>query len=237
MNREVDIQVSECLDGELDESRLSAFLKRYGGDGSLRRRFSRYVIARDCLHRTHPRGSGNDIADRVMNALADEPVVLAPRKRTWFTGEGARRVLKPAAGLAVAASVATIAVLGLRGEYIGGGGSPDGMNEPARVEASRAQTSEFMASDSSPAVPRSPNLQYADAQVRQPMAQTVSRGERAWLNDYLLRHKEAAGFVGRSGFTPYVHIVATEARPRPATDESGESEEPARRLPVNTEPE
>lgn len=225
MSERVDIQISECLDGELDESRLSAFLKRYGGDDRLRRRFSRYVIARDCLRRAHPPGGGEDIADRVMDALADEPVVLAPRRHSRFTGERARRLLRPAAGLAVAASVATLAIFGLRGEYAG---ESEPVDRPPQ-----AQTN-VLASDSAPAGPPSPEFQYADARVRRPMAQTVSGGERAWLNDYLLRHKEAAGFVGRSGFMPYVHIVATEAPPRP---ESEDPDEPARRLPVDTQPE
>lgn len=226
MSERVDIQISECLDGELDEPRLSGFLKKYGRDDRLRRRFSRYVIARDCLRRSHAPNGGGNIADRVMDALADEPVVLAPRRRSRFAGERARRLLRPAAGLAVAASVATVAVLGLRGEYADDSAP---VNEPPR-----AQTN-MLATDTATTVPRSPEFQYADAQVRRPMAQTVSGGERAWLNDYLLRHKEAAGFVGRSGFMPYVHIVATESPSR----DSGESEadEPLRRLPVNTQPE
>lgn len=231
MSEEVDIQVSEILDGELDESRLSAFLKRYNGDDGLRKRFSRYVLARDCLHRINPQAPDGDFADRVMNALADEPVVLAPRRSSAFSGERWRGLLKPAAGLAVAASVATVAVLGLRGDH--------GANEIG-ADAPRAQMSQPVASDTTMAGSRSPDFQYADVQVRRPVAQTVSAGDRTWLNDYLLRHKEASGFVGRSGFTPYVHIVATEAPDR-AADSSvppeREREESLRRLPVNTRPE
>lgn len=223
MSEEVDIQVSEVLDGELDESRVSVFLKRYRGDGELRQRFSRYVVARECLRGGRPPGGGGAFADRVMDALANEPVVLAPRRRSALTGERARRLLRPAAGLAVAASVATIAILGLRGDNIDGVGG----------DAPRARTSQPVAAGSVPQPVRMPQFQYADAQVRQPVAQTVSASDRAWLNDYLLRHKEAAGFVGRSGFMPYVHIVTTEA---PARAES-EPEVPMRSLPVNTQPE
>lgn len=225
MNKDVDIQVSECLDGELDESRLPGFLERYGAEGGLRRRFSRYVVVRDCLRQAPPLTVDNDFAGRVMGALADEPVVLAPRGRSVFAGERARRLLRPAAGLAVAASVATVAVLGLRGDYV----------DESDREAPGVQSGQPLVAESPAPRSRSPEFQYADVQVRQPMAQTVSTRDRTWLNDYLLRHKEAAGFVGRSGFMPYVHIVATDA---PARD-SGESEtdESLRRLPVNTQPE
>lgn len=228
MSEEVDIQISEFLDGELDESRLSTFLERYGNDRGLRERFSRYVVTRECLRRTRPLEGDSGFADRVMEALADEPVVLAPRRRTAFSGGRARRMLKPAAGLAVAASVATVAVLGLRGDNI----------EDGAADAPTARMSQPLAAESGGTGPRSSGLQYADAQVRQPMAQTVGASDRAWLNDYLLRHKEAAGFVGRSGFMPYVHIVATEAPVESEPARSGnDSERPLRRLPVNTQPE
>ncbi len=225
MNKDVDIQVSECLDGELEESRLPGFLERYGADEGLRRRFSRYVVVRDCLRQAPPHPADTEFAGRVMGALADEPVVLAPRRRSVFTGERARRLLRPAAGLAVAASVATVAVLGLRGDY----------TDESERQVPGVQNGQPLVSESPVARSRAPEFQYADVQVRQPVAQTVSTRDRTWLNDYLLRHKEAAGFVGRSGFMPYVHIVATEA---PARD-SGESEadEPLSRLPVNTQPE
>ena len=222
MSERTDIEISEFLDGELEQSRLSDFVTRCTGSDELKRKLSRYAVARDSLRRLRT-GPGADYADRVMEALSDEPVVLAPKRRIPLGGERAARVLKPAAGLAVAATVATMAVLGLRG---------DGPSGPERTTPGSPQAQQLVA-DSAQERSRVPNLQYADAQVRSvPVAETASARDRAWLNEYLLRHNEATGFVGRSGFMPYVHIVTTD----PANRGGGDVQ--VRRVPVsNTQPE
>lgn len=224
MSEKMDIEISEFLDGELDENRFSPFVSRCNGNDESKRKLARYAVVRDCMRRSGAGSAPPDFADRLMSALADEPVVLAPRRRIAFDGERARRVLKPAAGLAVAASVATMAVLGLRG---------DNATAPEQAVPPAAQ-SQQLAADAVQTQPRTPNMQYADAQVRRPVVQAASASDRAWLNDYLLRHNEATGFVGRSGFMPYVHIVTTER----ATGENGDREFQIRRMPVNdTQPE
>lgn len=223
MSERTDIEISEFLDGELAQSRLSEFVTRCSGSDDMKQKLARYAVARDSLRRLRT-GPGMDYADRVMEALSDEPVVLAPKRRNPFGGERAARVLRPAAGLAVAATVATMAVLGLRG---------DGPAGPESVVPSAPQ-SQQLASDAVRGRSPAANLQYVDAQVRTPVAQTASARDRAWLNEYLLRHNEATGFVGRSGFMPYVHIVTTD----PADREGMSGEMRVRRVPVsNIQPE
>lgn len=223
MSDKMDVEISEFLDGELEESRLSNFVERCVRSDEMKRKLSRYAVARDSLRRLRT-GAGADLADRVMAALADEPVVLAPRRRHLPGGARTARVLRPAAGLAVAATVATMAVLGLRGDDPAGDGAVPPQSTPARQ----------IAADAIQGGPRNPNLQYADANVRTPVAEAASARDRAWLNDYLLRHNEATGFVGRSGFMPYVHIVTTE----PGSDGQARQDVQVRRVPVSdTQPE
>lgn len=223
MSEDLDIEISEFLDGELEEARFSVFIKRFRGSGPMKKKLSRYAVARDCMRRAGATEAGPGFADRVMADLEDEPVVLAPKRRFTWAGGNAASVLKPAAGLAVAATVATLAVLGLR---------DDGTSGPERAVQPRVQEQQ-LAGDAVNGRAGTPSLQYADAQVRTPVAQAASASDRAWFNDYLLRHNEATGFVGRSGFMPYVHIVTTE---RPNVGESGR-EVRLRRVPVNGQPE
>lgn len=226
MTDKMDIEISEFLDGELDESSLSGFIKRYGDSDVMKRKLARFAIARDCVRRVRSEAVAPDLADRVMDALANEPVVLAPKRPAAFGGEKAARFLKPAAGLAVAATVATMAVLGLRG----GDSAVD--TQPTSPQT-RMSEQQLAAESPARSTPRTPNIQYADAQMRTPVAETASASDRAWLNDYLLRHNEATGFVGRSGFMPYVHIVTTE----PSRSGQAEGDMRVRRVPVSSQPE
>lgn len=211
-------QISEFLDGELDESLHETCIGRLSRDGALKARFSRYVIIRDCIHRDAPELAA-DLADRVMNALSDEPVVLAPgnaRHSRW------RRLARPAAGIAVAASVATVALMGLRdfGPF-----GEEGASTPAPASVAREEAAANPANEM-------PQVQFVNSPLRRPVAEPASAVDRTWLNNYLMRHNEAAGVGGRTGFIPYVHIVTTE----PANSPNAEWRPVSTPAPVATEP-
>lgn len=204
MSEEFDRQLSELMDGEIEDRHLARCLRRFAEDRDYRARFSRYVAVRDCLRRDPPGVAAGDLADRVIAALEDEPVVLAPRRRRVLDG-AVGRLLKPAAGLAIAASVAVVAVLGLRDARLGGENpaAPISAQQPTTLAGQPASSQQGRLSGLPP-------IQYPDATLQAPVAQTASATDRAWLNNYLLRHNEAAGAVGRTGFIPYVHIVTRE---------------------------
>lgn len=92
-------KLSALVDGELETGELHALLDELRKDSALRRQYGHYVRAQGSIHDEN----GPDIADRVWDRLQDEPAILAPRKKAAVI----RRV---AAGLAVAATVAGIAV-------------------------------------------------------------------------------------------------------------------------------
>lgn len=95
-------ELSAFFDGELEvheEAGLWAALKR---DRYLHERWQNYKLIGDAIR--DEQNLGCDVTGGVMRALADEPVVLAPRTRrtpTWSS-----------AIMAMAASVAGIAVVG-----------------------------------------------------------------------------------------------------------------------------
>jgi sigma-E factor negative regulatory protein RseA len=96
-------ELSALLDGEIEQHETPALWSALKADGQLRTSWGEYQLIGDAL-----RGEGNlssDITSRVMDRLSDEPVVLSPRPtrqpNSWQRS-----------GLAMAASVAGIAVVG-----------------------------------------------------------------------------------------------------------------------------
>lgn len=92
-------KLSALVDGELEAGELGRVLDELRKDPSLRQQYGRYIQAQGSLHDE----TGPGIAGRVWDRLQDEPAILSPGKKTSVI----RRV---AAGLAVAATVAGIAV-------------------------------------------------------------------------------------------------------------------------------
>ncbi len=118
-------QLSALLDGELPPEQTDFLLKRVQRDRELRSTLQRYQLVGDTLRGERVRARP-DFALRVSAAIAQEPALPAPASRTG----GARRRagwatwLKPVAGLAVAASVASVAVVVLQRDPRVTGGAP-----------------------------------------------------------------------------------------------------------------
>ena len=98
-------RLSAFMDGETRDQReegqvLDALLE----DPETRGAWARYHLASDCMNGRLPRRLDRTLADRVAESLRAEPAILAP-SRGW------RGFARPVAGFAIAASVATLAVL------------------------------------------------------------------------------------------------------------------------------
>jgi sigma-E factor negative regulatory protein RseA len=105
-NGKVDFEhLSSLIDGELDAQEAAAVLDALCRDPELQRRWSELQLVGDALRSVEVAACHEDgFCERVRNALATEPTVLAPRRPArpaW------RRYSLP--GLAVAASVAAVA--------------------------------------------------------------------------------------------------------------------------------
>jgi sigma-E factor negative regulatory protein RseA len=188
MNDEIREQLSALVDDELSDVEQPLLLGRLQRDAELRACLGRYQLIGEVM-----RGSGDTatlgIADRVQQALAgDMPA----------TGEASGRMplWKPVAGLAVAASVALVAILTVSpvGEV------PSG-NVPRLATADPAPVVEQLAV-SNPAITAVSNT-GDDTQWDR-----LDQGIDKRLSGYLVNHNEYAASRGVQGVMPYVRIVS-----------------------------
>jgi len=103
-------ELSSLMDGELAAHEAGHAIGRCCGDEELKARWREYHLIGEALRGEVPRPSAS--TRRIMDAIASEPTVLAPRRRpTASVGRIA---------FAAAASVATVAVVGWIGMQDGG---------------------------------------------------------------------------------------------------------------------
>lgn len=174
MSEQIREQISALLDGELPEAEQRLLLERLERDPALRTHWSRYQLISDAVHQTLPPQIDPGFADRVMAALEGQPEHhCQPASRL-------ARAVKPLAGLAVAASIAVVAVLAVQRAR-----APDAVPGAVQVAAN-------------PPAPATPARTDAPA----------LNGNR--LNAYLVNHSEYAASGGMPGMSPYVRIVGYE---------------------------
>lgn len=177
MSEQIREQISALLDGELPEAERRLLLERLERDPALRLHWSRYQLISDAVHQTLPPQIDLGFADRVMAVLDEQPEYhRQPVNRL-------ARAVKPLAGLAVAASVAVVAVLAVQQAR-----TPDAL--PGAVQVAEK-----------PPAPTLPASADASAAIGVP----VQDGNR--LNAYLVNHSEYAASGGMPGMSPYVRIV------------------------------
>jgi negative regulator of sigma E activity len=108
MNEPLNEQLSALLDGELAPEETELLMKRLARDSGLRATLGRYALCGEALRATAPFSRPRaDLASRISAAIMADPTP-APVARTPSRVVG---WLKPVAGLAVAATVAALAVL------------------------------------------------------------------------------------------------------------------------------
>lgn len=211
-------QLSACLDGELPPAELDLLLKRVGREAELRAAIGRYSLIGEAMRAERPAVASRDFASKVMAAVAAEPaaaqvpgtrpeVVRTPATiRPSRISPAAIRYLRPAAGMAIAAGVAAIAVFVMQPI-----GTPDVVpvnaplvavnNQPAANEAVVATNTE-----SSYVVPTSTSQSAFIPATR--------------LTNYVVAHSEYSSQLGRRSVLSGVLADDAEAQAL----ESGEGE-------------
>jgi sigma-E factor negative regulatory protein RseA len=167
-------QLSALVDDELTGSEHTMLLRRIESDDQLYQRLSRYQMISDALQNHLPERVDPTFSLRVQGMLRSEPA------QSGYSRLAA--LAKPAAGLAVAASVAVIAVMSIqsaRQETV----------SPADVVAVSAP-------------PAGDYLRVSD----EPGNPSVDRK----LDMYLVNHNEYAVNRGMQGMLPYMRIVGHE---------------------------
>jgi sigma-E factor negative regulatory protein RseA len=102
-------QLSALLDGELPEAEVAMAVRRVTRDEAMRATALRYSLIGDALRDELPAGRPADLVARVSAALDAEPAAAAVAPKRF------RNVARYGAGLAVAASVALVALVALPG--------------------------------------------------------------------------------------------------------------------------
>ena len=199
-------QISSFVDGELQGPARGRIVHALYGSPELRRRWARYHLIGDAARKIGPVSGADSIAGNVGAALSGESMVSFKR-RPWPV---------PLPGLALAASIAAVAILGIRGLDDGGAQSPPvaGAQSSPVAGASRheAAAESPLSTDPDSTVSRiaSGAVQSAGSEaVRRPWSDAAPDAE-ARLNVYLVNHNEYAG-NGVRGVLPYVRIVGYQS--------------------------
>jgi negative regulator of sigma E activity len=206
--------LSALLDGELPPEQTDFLLKRVRRDAELRGTLQRYQLVGDTLRGERIRARP-DFVLRVSAAVAAEPPLPAPSVRPGRAGATALRWLKPVAGLAVAASVASIAVVVMQRDP---GGVAGGAAAPALVAAT---TTGAPAAAPAPLSPSPAPLIAAPSLTGEPVSYVTPPTGRgvgvippAQLASYVVAHSEYSSPLGRRNVL--TGLVADEVQPAPA---------------------
>lgn len=211
MNKLEDI--SAFMDGESGQP-VEAVVDSIQSDAELRGVWRRYHLIGDSLRSQLPsRFPATDLTSRISQALDNEPTVLSPRQQRQAV---TRRLLKPAAGMAIAASVALVAIVGLRSlDQVTGTAGTAGTGASVAAQQAAPATTVATAGGQD----EQPQQSLQPAQIS-PLARTVSTDGGAVtgdyqqsegqyrFNSYLINHNEYRANAGVGGTMPYARIVA-----------------------------
>ena len=174
-------EISASIDDELQPDALADVIQKIKEDEALRGVWDRYNLIGDIMRGEGVRLSAGGVADRVRQQLESEPAIIAaPQSEP-------RRWKRPAAGAALAASVAVAVVLT--------------MPQPTEVDPVSAPLQVVSA-------PQPINYREPTAMRWKNLAEP---GVASKLNKYLVDHSEYASSGGMSGVLPYTSFVSYDS--------------------------
>lgn len=194
MTEKLREQISALADNELSVGEHELLVRRFGADRYLCICWERYHLIGEAMRKALPHVDTRGFAERVMIALGSEPQPSAAPRTSL-----AARAGKALAGLAVAASVAAVAVIGLHHDTLRNAAGA----APAEV------------------VPPGPGLQPASAGYGL-MSNASWNGNspevQAELSNYVINHNEMSAGLTRQSMLPYAYIATYNSlrqAPRP----------------------
>jgi len=181
MTAKQKVLISAFVDGELNKQEINELLELMDNDSDARAEYMRYQFSSDVMHGYKSLSKPVDLTQRISAALADEAphtVEATNTKKTnvltlpnWFW--------KQTAGLAAAASIGALAVVGV-------------MNQPQTTIT--------------PQLAEAETVQQLNTNVATSNRWTVGEQEvEERLNNYLVDHNE---YAGASGLFSYARVVS-----------------------------
>ncbi len=201
MSKDTREHLSALVDGEISLETSRFLVRRLGADDELRATWTRYHLIRDCLRHQDGSIAGEDLCARVGRALENEQPVK--KSRPFPTGW-----LKPVAGLAIAASVALMAIVAV------GPGMP-GNPQAGSELAGEGSPISFVSPQSLTAAPYSSEVSGTES---------IYSFDRK-MNPYLLRHYQASQGAGGNGFVKFVPIVIIGSKAPVEPEDSADTAE------------
>jgi negative regulator of sigma E activity len=203
-------QISSLVDDELDGVDPHVAIESMLADQKARLCWERYNLVSDTLKRDLPDIIDCQFASRVMAELHKEPTVLAPHSHPTSTTKST--FTKRLAGLAVAASVATVAIFGAQMLYRKEGIVPT--QQYAQLPgAKNTEIASMAGSGMAGSGMGGAEISQGDIQN---FAQTLNKPTLAaetdiqnnpYINKYLLDHNRHAARGVVQGVMPYVRII------------------------------
>jgi len=191
MNDDLKQKLSSLMDGETDNHAEHTISELITSE-SLRKTWRRYHLISDALNGNLPALLDRDLAGTIASEIAKEPIPIAGYRVVT------RRFLRPAAGLAIAASVAAIAILGIQQ-------NSDRTQERTPIQLADTQLPQINANISSYTFPASSNA------VSSQIENTGDVEPNLRLNSYLVNYNEIrTSQTGVQGIIPYVRIIAND---------------------------
>jgi len=202
--------LSQLMDGEIGGETGRFVLRRLEASSELRETWTRYHLIRDCMRYQDRAFAGVKLSMRVNEAIA-----LSAERLNGASQQSARhRWIRPISGLAVAATVALMAVIAVAPNLE----DSDGLGaEQASVETITPFTS--------------PNILSTGPASRQVNFNGGGDPAARKMNSYFLRHYQVAGTSGGSGFVSFVPMVISNSAAVPQAEAENGTQEHEKQQP------
>ena len=207
MSKESLEHLSSLMDGEISREAGSFLTRRLFSDDEMCETWERYHLIRDCIRQPGSKQVVTGLSVKLSASLESEevPTVSAWRNNRW---------LKPVSGLAIAASVALMAIVVTAPQ-------PGQVSDEGDTALATPPNQPFVSPNTLARLPASQAASFAPQQ----------KAGSNRLNAYLLRHNQMARTAGRQGFVSFVPIVAT-----PVTSVTEDSEVKSNSTESDSEP-
>ncbi|NNE36675.1 MAG: sigma-E factor negative regulatory protein [Gammaproteobacteria bacterium] len=185
MTEQIREQISAVMDGEMDSKSCSASIK----SEEFTHTWFRYHLISDCMHDRINTHHHFDLTRKISESIQAEPTILAP------SANSTPKYIKPLAGMAVAASVAAMAIIGFQQLQ-----APQDTRSTPSLPVAQVQTPPPQVEYGVPVV-------LPDAGAARPVQVQMQSDMR--INRYLINHNEYRTTMGVGGVSPHVRLIGT----------------------------